>query len=141
MEKQSVLFVIIGLLVGIILTGFTASYAVNHNSTSMMGTFGMHGHSSNSYLSNGNDMMDHPAGNGDMSMNNMVSELKGRTGDDFDKAFLSEMIDHHQGALDMATFAKSQAKHDEIKALAGTIIAAQTTEITQMKAWQKQWGY
>jgi uncharacterized protein (DUF305 family) len=87
------------------------------------------------------DMMDHSTGNGDMSMNNMVSELSGRTGDDFDKAFLSEMIDHHQGAINMAKLVAAQAKHQEVKDLANGIITAQTSEIAQMKEWQKQWGY
>jgi uncharacterized protein (DUF305 family) len=128
-----------------VIVGFTASYAVNHNSTGMMRTFGMH-YDSNTIntaggMMTGNDMMDHAAPAGDMSMNNMVNELKGRTGDDFDKAFLSEMIGHHQGAIDMATLVNAQAKHQEIKDLAGKIITAQTSEINQMKAWQSQWGY
>lgn len=38
----------------------------------------------------------------DMSMSSMNSELKVRRGDDFDKAFLEMMIEHHQGAIDMA---------------------------------------
>jgi uncharacterized protein (DUF305 family) len=63
------------------------------------------------------------------------------TGDDFDKAFLSEMIVHHQGAIDMATLAKQNAKHDEIKKLADDIVVAQTKEIGEMKQWQQQWGY
>jgi uncharacterized protein (DUF305 family) len=41
----------------------------------------------------------------------------------------------------MAKLAQQNAKHDEIKALAGNIITAQTSEINQMKAWQSQWGY
>ena len=76
-----------------------------------------------------------------MSMSEMNSELKGLSGDEFDKQFIASMIAHHQGAIDMANAAKSQAKHGEIKAMADDIISAQTKEIKQMQDWQKQWAY
>ena len=87
------------------------------------------------------EMMDHGSTMNDMSMTAMNAELKGLSGDGFDKAFLSMMIDHHQGAIDMAKQAQQSAKHDEIKTMANDIISAQNREIEQMKAWQKQWGY
>jgi uncharacterized protein (DUF305 family) len=43
------------------------------------------------------------------AMAGMMSELNSKTGDDFDKAFLSEMIVHHQGAVQMAQAALSNA--------------------------------
>jgi uncharacterized protein (DUF305 family) len=141
MNNQPIIYTVTGLIVGMIIAGFTASYAVNHNSSRMMQTFGMHYTSSTSNIASGNDMMDHASNTGDMSMNNMVNELKGRSGDDFDKAFLSEMLGHHQGAIDMASLVKNQAKHQEIKDLSEKIISAQTAEISQMKTWQSQWGY
>lgn len=76
-----------------------------------------------------------------MTMEGMNDTLKGKTGDDFDKAFISGMIEHHNGAIAMANQAKISAKHDEIKKMADEIIAAQTTEINQMREWQKAWGY
>jgi len=76
-----------------------------------------------------------------MSMDNMVSSLQGISGDDFDEAFITQMISHHQGAIDMANLAKQNAKHDEIKNLADDIVSAQTKEISQMKSWQNAWGY
>jgi len=76
-----------------------------------------------------------------MTMSSMTASLQGKTGDNFDKAFLSEMINHHQGAIDMANLAQQNAKHSEIKDLAGTIVTAQTNEITQMRSWQRQWSY
>ena len=76
-----------------------------------------------------------------MSMADMSAQLKGKTGDEFDKTFIAEMISHHQGAIDMAKLAQSNAKHAEVKILAGNIITAQTTEISQMQLWQTQWGY
>ena len=57
----------------------------------------------------------------------------------FDKAFIDAMMPHHQSAITMATDAQKQAKHKEIKDLAGQIIAAQQKEIDQMKAWRAQW--
>lgn len=78
-----------------------------------------------------------------MSMSDMMismnAELKGKSGDAFDQAFLAEMITHHQGAIEMAQLALTNAKHQEIKDLANGIISAQNKEIGEMKAWQKSW--
>lgn len=95
------------------------------------------------------DMDEHMMGNGAMmhnsnmtmggAMEEMMQGLDGKTGDDFDKAFLSEMIMHHQGAVQMAQAALQNAKHEEIKTMAKAIITAQTGEIQQMQNWQKSW--
>jgi len=79
--------------------------------------------------------------NGSMTMSQMSEDLRGRTGDDFDQAFISGMIEHHQGAIDMANLAKENAKHDEIKKLADDILSAQSKEIDMMQTWQADWGY
>jgi uncharacterized protein (DUF305 family) len=57
----------------------------------------------------------------------------------FDKAFIEAMIVHHQSAIDTARLAQQQASRQEIKDMAGTIIAAQQAEIDQMNAWMKEW--
>ncbi|MDL2341968.1 MAG: DUF305 domain-containing protein [Patescibacteria group bacterium] len=131
MQKKAILYGVIGLLAGAIITGFSGAYAVNNNHPSMMRIMGMHTYSTS------HGLMD----DADMSMSNMTTSLKNKTGDDFDKAFISEMIAHHQGAIDMANLAKQNAKHDEVKSLANDIVSAQTKEINEMKAWQTQWGY
>ena len=77
----------------------------------------------------------------DMSMGQMTDDLKNKTGDDFDKAFISSMIEHHQGAIDMAKFAEKNAKHDEIKSMSNDIVTAQSAEIDMRKKWQSDWGY
>ncbi len=74
-----------------------------------------------------------------MMMHDMNAALNGKSGDAFDQAFISEMIVHHQGAIDMAALALTSAKHSELKDLANDIITAQTSEIAQMKQWQKDW--
>ncbi len=88
----------------------------------------------------GNGMMMHNNSMGmSGAMDEMMQGLAGKTGDEFDKAFLSEMIMHHEGAVEMAEAALQNAKHDEIKIMANAIISAQTTEIQQMKDWQRSW--
>ncbi len=76
-----------------------------------------------------------------MSMDDMSNELKNKTGEDYDKAFIANMIVHHEGAVEMAKLSNVNAKHDEIKELSKTIMSAQEKEIAEMKQWQKDWGY
>ena len=76
-----------------------------------------------------------------MSMDDMTTDLRGKTGDEYDKAFITSMIAHHEGAVEMAKLSGANAKHDEIKELSKAIIAAQEKEITEMKQWQMDWGY
>lgn len=72
-------------------------------------------------------------------MEDMSAGLVGKTGDDFDKAFLDEMIIHHKGAVDMANLAIKNAGHKEIVDLSRAIIRAQNKEITDMQNWKKVW--
>lgn len=76
-----------------------------------------------------------------MSMSQMTDSLKMKQGDEFDKAFIAGMIEHHEGAVEMAKLAGVNAKHDEIKKLSLGIISAQEKEIDEMKQWQIDWGY
>ena len=86
--------------------------------------------------------LDKPEDTGDsMTMSQMSEDLKGKTGDEFDQAFIPSMIEHHQGAIDMAKLAKENAKHDEIKKLADDVLTAQSKEIDMMQTWQMDWGY
>ena len=71
---------------------------------------------------------------------NIVS-FKGKTGDALDKQFLTDMLGHHQGALDMATLSATRAKHAEIKTLSDNIISTQTNEIAHMKGYASTFGY
>jgi uncharacterized protein (DUF305 family) len=58
----------------------------------------------------------------------------------YDLRFISAMIPHHESALVMANDALQRAEKPEIKALAETIIKAQTAEIEQMKQWYAAWA-
>lgn len=87
------------------------------------------------------NMQDHSAMGMMDEMSGMMGALEGKTGDDFDKAFLEQMIMHHQSAIDMAIPAETNAAHQEVKVLARDIIIAQSAEIDQMKQWQTDWGY
>ena len=51
-----------------------------------------------------------------------------------DGAFLSEMVPHHQSAIDMAEVALKQAEHPEIETLANSIIASQSDEISTLES-------
>ncbi len=73
------------------------------------------------------------------SMAGMMAGLHGKSGDQFDQAFLQEMVVHHQGAVSMAKAALMHAEHQELRDLATNIITAQEGEISQMQTWLQQW--
>ncbi len=73
------------------------------------------------------------------SMEDMTAALSGKTGDEFDKAFLAGMLIHHEGAVEMAEAALVSANHEEIKEMAKAIIDTQSKEISQMRAWETEW--
>lgn len=76
-------------------------------------------------------MMDHSMGDsGMMSMDEMTA-LAAATGNEFDVLFLSGMIAHHEGAIDM-TNPVTDSENIEVKKLAENIITSQTAEIAEM---------
>jgi len=136
MDKQP-LYIIIGVLAGVILGIFIARYAVNTQNYPMMNMMGMGGMMQRDQTS----MMGEEQGmqGMGMSMNQMSSTLAVLKGEDFDRMFITLMIDHHQGAIDMAKLALSNSEKDELKDLANDIISAQTKEIEMMKGWLDSW--
>lgn len=84
---------------------------------------------------------DNTASGAEMTMSQMSAGLMDKSGDDFDAAFISAMIEHHEGAIEMAELADTRAEHQQISQLAQEVIAAQEGEISQMKQWQQEWGY
>jgi uncharacterized protein (DUF305 family) len=57
-----------------------------------------------------------------------------------DRAFVREMVPHHQMAVEMATMASTQAEHAQLKALAASIVADQSAEIRTLKRIAKRLG-
>lgn len=73
------------------------------------------------------------------AMGGMMIGLDGKTGDALDKAFLDEMIVHHEGAIEMAQTLLNGTKRPELIKLGNEIIAAQSQEIKMMTAWRSTW--
>ena len=65
-----------------------------------------------------------------------ITKLKASTGADFDKLWLESMIDHHQGAIEMANAEIANGENVDAKALAKNIVGIQEAEIAQMKQMQ-----
>jgi uncharacterized protein (DUF305 family) len=124
MKFSSHTLLVTGGIIGI----FTLAACTPSNDVAMRGETPEHDHSA---------MTDHSH----MTMEEMNQMLEGKTGDEFDKAFLEAMIPHHEGAIDMAQMVEQSAKHQEIKDLAKAIATSQQREIDMMKQWQKDWGY
>ncbi|MEN9852264.1 MAG: hypothetical protein RI996_207 [Candidatus Parcubacteria bacterium] len=77
---------------------------------------------------------------GDMTMNDMANMLKGKTGKALEKEFISGMIPHHRGAVDMANIVlQDKTVSPEIQTFARQIITAQEAEIIQMNEWLKKY--
>lgn len=60
--------------------------------------------------------------------------------EDFDRAFVEEMIPHHQMAVMMASMLRNGTTRSEMRRLAENIISAQTDEIDQMRDWLSEWS-
>lgn len=76
--------------------------------------------------------MDHGSRSGMMTGQEM-QQLASAEGRDFDRLWLQLMIEHHQGAVQMAKTEQRDGENADAKALAQDIIAGQEAEITTMK--------
>ncbi|MER8015281.1 DUF305 domain-containing protein [Streptomyces griseoluteus] len=82
--------------------------------------------------------MDHSGHGGMAGMSGMMSAddmtaLEKSTGADFDRKFLTLMIVHHQGAVEMARTEKAKGRDSRATKMADDVITAQSAEIRQMK--------
>lgn len=78
--------------------------------------------------------MDHGSGRmSGMMSEEQMTELGGKNGAEFDTMWLTMMIDHHEGAVDMAETELSDGQNPETKNMATAIIDAQQSEITTMQ--------
>ena len=110
MKNQPLLYGIIGLLAGSLLTVLFVTNTVNTNNYGMMQMMGIR-----------------QGTNGSPMVNNL------------DQHFIEQMIPHHEGAIEMAKLAQERSKRLEILTLAKAIIQSQSQEITQMQTWYKNW--
>lgn len=131
MKNNTPLIVVISLLIGL-----GAGYVIRGEATPV-------NQMQMSSKTGGHMMPDGSMMGGSMTMESMMKDmmanLEGKKGDAFDKAFLTEMIMHHEGAVVMAQAVLTSSKRSELLELAKNIISAQTSEITTMKGWQKSW--
>ncbi len=84
----------------------------------------------------GMDHGDDEADDGDMA--GMMSpgdmrELATARGAEFDRVFLTQMIEHHEGAVEMAQKEQTEGKHAGTLELAEQIERSQTSEIAEMQ--------
>ena len=83
----------------------------------------------------------HDADSHNMTMGGMLTDedletLASLKGEAFDQFFLTSMIAHHEGALDMVEMIKDSTK-SEVSTLAANIVKSQSAEIEAMKALPK----
>jgi uncharacterized protein (DUF305 family) len=124
---------------GLVLIGVIAGFCIGNNTWHKGGYGERYAYRGNMHQMPNGEMMNNVGMDMDSMMNGMMTGLEGKTGDEFDKAFLSEMIVHHKGAVDMAKAVLATSKRPELIKLANDIISAQTKEIDMMTGWQKAW--
>jgi uncharacterized protein (DUF305 family) len=76
-------------------------------------------------------------GHGMMSAEDMTA-LGAASGAEFDRLFAEMMIEHHQGAVDMANDEIDEGRFPEAIELARAIVEAQEAEITELRAFLDQ---
>lgn len=72
-----------------------------------------------------------------MASSSDIGKLSAAKGTRFDRLFLTLMLEHHRGAVQMAQMQRSDGKAPEALALAKDIETTQAAEITRMEKLQK----
>jgi uncharacterized protein (DUF305 family) len=75
--------------------------------------------------------MDH--GSGGMMGDDDMSSLMGASGTEFDQMWLEMMIEHHEGAIEMAQDVLSTTANADVEKLATAVVAGQEKEIATMQ--------
>jgi uncharacterized protein (DUF305 family) len=68
-----------------------------------------------------------------------AQSLDSLSGEEFEKAFLHEMIMHHAMAVQMVSPIPEKAVHEELKAAGQSVVTSQAAEIQRMRGWLKDW--
>jgi glutaredoxin len=71
-----------------------------------------------------------------LSMEKMNRNMNASMSGDADENFVSMMIPHHQGAIDMAKVELQFGRDPKLRQMSEEIVRTQETEIAEMKAWQ-----
>jgi uncharacterized protein (DUF305 family) len=74
------------------------------------------------------------AGGDGMMSGEQMDDLAAAEGDEASRMFLDAMIEHHEGAVDMAKQELDAGAHADAKELAASIVQAQEAEIKEMEA-------
>lgn len=69
-----------------------------------------------------------------------TTKLSAAKGDAYDTLFITQMSEHHAGAVAMAAYV-ANSSNPEIATLAQSITVDQTKELNDMKSWSAKWGY
>ncbi len=81
----------------------------------------------------GHEGMDHSGSMPGMMSEQDMSALEDAQGSAFDEAFLTMMIEHHEGAIEMAATEQEDGSNSDAVALARTIEEDQTAEVDRMR--------
>ena len=77
--------------------------------------------------------MDHSDSMSGMLSGEDITKLSSLRGAEFDRAWMTGMIAHHEGAIEMAKEVLEDGKDTAVNTLATAVVAAQDTEILEMK--------
>lgn len=74
-----------------------------------------------------------------MNMTPMADTLKGKSGDEFEAAYLGMLIMHHQAGVKMANLALEKASSSQLKQMMEEEKSDQEADIDKMTGWLKEW--
>lgn len=135
-NNQTIIIGLLTLIFGLILGYYLGNSTVN-DTQGMHMSESMHGEMEDSH-SYGEEIID---GDGAMihAMDEMMLGFRGKTGAEYEEAFLRGMIVHHIGAVEMAEGLLEETGRPELRTFAQDIINVQSQEIDTMKGWLEKW--
>lgn len=68
-----------------------------------------------------------------------MEKMMAMSSEEFEIAFMEEMIRHHEGAIREAEQCLKRAYHEDLIDLCQNIIETQSAEIAEMEAWLCEW--
>ena len=141
-KNQTIIIGLLALIVGLIIGYFFGSNAMPHrgflSTDSMYEEMEEHMDDEMGKHMYGDEIIDR---DGAMmhAMDEMMLGFRGKTGEEYEEAFLRGMIVHHLGAVRMAEELLEHTERPELKAFAQDIIDVQSEEVGTMKEWLEAW--